>query len=121
MNVKTNHILKRTISSLVIGMGLFLVSAADASPDRVEYRPYAVHDNYVYGRARAFPGWLHGDREFQRWYSNSHYRSMGHMSWPSLYDNYLIERRYRTHGRRFFGNAYRDNGHRTYRRKSRRH
>jgi len=121
MNANMSHIMTRTICSLIFGTGLLLVSAADASPHQIEYRPYVAHSQYVYGRTRAFPGWLHRNRDFQRWYSHSRYRPMGHMSWQRLYDIYYFDRsnRWQSHGS--YGNVYRDNGHRTYRRQPKRH
>ncbi len=121
MNAQTSHILNRTISSLVIGTCLFLVSAADASAHKIEYRPYVVHRQYVYGQTRIFPGWLRKNREFQRWYLHSRYRLMRHMTWHRLYDIYHFEKRYRLQSRRFHGKVYRDHGYRTYYRKPKKH
>ncbi len=39
MNANMGHIMKRTICSLSLGIGLFLVSAGDASAHELQYRP----------------------------------------------------------------------------------
>lgn len=117
MIANMGHIMRRTICSLSLGIGLFLVSAADASAHRIEYRPYIAHDHHVYSRTRSFPGWLRRNREFQHWYRHSHYRLTRHMSWHRLYDVYRFERRHRWHGRRIYDKGYRYNSDRTYQRK----
>ncbi len=118
MNVIRSHILKRTISSLIIGACLFLTGAADASAHEIAFRPYVVHRQYAAGQTRLFPGWLRRNREFQRWYLNTRYLSMRRLSWQRLYDIYSFEKRYRLQNRKFYGKVYRDYGYRTYRKKS---
>ncbi len=73
MNANMGHIMKRTICSLSLGIGLFLVSAADALAYEIQYRPHIVHDHYEYGRTRFLPRWLKRNREFQHWYQHSRY------------------------------------------------
>jgi len=121
MNSKTNHWMKRTAWSLIFGMGLMLANVPEASAHKVEYRPYIVYDHYAYAGSRHFPRWLRKDRDFQRWYLYSNYRMNRHMSWHRLYDIYKYERRYRLKNRRFRGRLYRDHGHRSYERDSKRH
>ena len=114
MNANTSHIMKRTICSLVFGVCLVMLSAADASAHGIEYRPYFVQDYYVHKGARSFPSWLRRNREFQHWYWHSHYRLKRHMSWRRLYDIHRHERRHRLHSRKFYGRVYRDTGHSHY-------
>jgi hypothetical protein len=121
MNAMKCPIITRTICSLIFGAGLFLLSGADASAHRIEYRPYIAHDYHVYSRTRTFPGWLMRNREFQHWYRHSHYRLTRHMSWHRLYDVYRFERRHRLRSRTFYGKVYHHNGYRTYQRKPKRH
>lgn len=121
MNANMSHFMTRMICSLIFGGGLFMLSAADASAHRIEYRPYIAHDYHVYSRTRSFPGWLRRNREFQHWYRHSHYRLTRHMSWHRLYDVYRFERRQRLRSRTFYGKVYHHNGYRTYQRKPKRH
>jgi len=114
MNANMGHIMTRTICSLSLGIGLFLVSAADASAHEIQYRPHIVHDHYEYGRTRLLPRWLKRNREFQHWYLHSRYRFMRRMTWHRVYDLYLFERRYRRSHRKYYGKVHRDNGYRTY-------
>jgi len=120
MNSKANNCMKRTAWSLILGMGLMLANVPEASAHKIEYRPYVVYDHYTYARSRHFPRWLRKDRDFQRWYLYSNYRTNRHMSWHRLFDIYKYERRHRLKNRRFRGKVYRDNGHRSYERDSRR-
>ncbi len=121
MNSKANHWMKRTVWSLILGMGLMLANVPDALAHKAEYRPYIVYDHYAYGGSRHFPRWLRKDREFQRWYLYGHYRVNRHLSGHRLYDIYKYERRYRLKNRRFRGKVYRGHGHRAYERDSRGH
>ena len=121
MSANIGHIMKRTICSLSLGIGLFLVSAADASAHEIQYRPYIAYDHHEYGRTRLLPRWLKRNREFQHWYRHSHYRLTRHMSWHTLYDVYRFERRHRLRSRTFYGKVYHHNGYRSYQRKPKRH
>jgi len=109
--------MKRAICSLIFGACLFLASAPDASAHNTEYRPYIVHDDYVYGRTKTVPGWLKRNRDFRRWYLHSRYRFTRRMSWYRIYDLYTFERRYHRHNRKYYGNVYRDNSYRTHQKK----
>ena len=118
MNLLRSHILQRTISSLIIGTSLFLAGATDASAHKTDYRSYVVHRQYSSSHTRTFPGWLRRDREFQHWYLNTRYRAMPRLSWQRLYNIYCFDKRYRLQSHRFYGEAYRDYGYRSYQRKS---
>ena len=118
MNAAKSHILTHTISSLIIGICLFLIGAADASAHEIDFRPYAVQRHYAPGQSGVLPDWLRGNREFQRWHLNSRYRSTRCLSWQRLYNIYSFEKRYRLQHRKFHGKVYRDCGYRNYRKKS---
>ncbi len=117
MNANMGHIMKRTICSLSLGIGLFLVSAADASAHEIQYRPHIVHDHYVYGRTRLLPRWLKRNREFRHWYSHSQYRFAHHLTWHRIYDRYRFEQHYRWTNRKYHGQVYRDYGYRGHQKK----
>ena len=114
MNANMSHIMKRTICSLSLGIGLFLVSAADTSAHEIQYRPHIAYDHHMYRRTRLLPRWLKRNREFRHWYSHSQYRFAYRMTWHRVYDLYLVERRYRGSHRKYYGKVHRDNGYRTY-------
>ncbi len=114
MNATMSPFMQRTIFSLVFGICLVMLGAADASAHQVEYRPFVVHDSYVHSRIPSLPRWLRRDREFRRWYWHSHYRFRRHLSWHRLYDIYRFESRHRWHGRRIYDKVYRYHGHRSY-------
>ncbi len=69
MNANIGHIMKRTIYSLSLGIGLFLISAADASAHEIQYRPHIAYDYHVYGKTGLMPRWLKRNREFRHWIS----------------------------------------------------
>ena len=115
MNAKTSHSLNRTKNSLLIGACLLLVATADAAAHEVIYRSYAVQRPHIRAQAPTFPHWLHRNRNFQRWYLGSRYRSMRDPSWHRLYEIYYLEERLRLQNRRFHGKVVHDRGYRTHR------
>ena len=117
MNTNTSLIKKRTTWSLILGACLFLAGAPDASAHDTGYRPYVVHDSYVYGRTRSFPVWLKRNRDFRHWYLHSRYRFMRHTAWHRVYDLYLIERRYQRNHRMHYSDVHRDHRFRSYKKK----
>ena len=121
MNANMSHFMTRMTCSLIFGAGLFLLSAADASAHRMEYRRYIAHDHYVHGRTRSFPRWLRRNRDFRHWYLHSRYRFADRTTWHRIYDLYRLERRYHRHNRKFYGKVYHHNGYRTYHRRPKRH
>ena len=117
MNAIRNPMPTHTISLLIFGTCLLLAGAKDASAHKIDFRPYVVQHQYVYGQTRVFPVWLRRNREFQRWYLQSCYRSTRGSSWKRLYDDYRFEKRHRLRNTRFHGKDYRDRGYRACQRK----
>jgi hypothetical protein len=91
------------ILPLIVGGGLLLGTAADASAHERGYRHEAVH---TVGRVHsthyqpAFPRWLRSHRDFHRWYRHSHYRFGPRMSWDRLFVIYGNDRHYHRHHHR---------------------
>lgn len=123
MNATTYTMLKRAISSLLLGIGLVFAVPADVSAHTVTVRPGFVRIHYVRGREARFPRWLLHNRDFRHWYWHSCYRNRltHNPGWKRLYDIYRLERRHRWPSRRFRHNYYHHRDDRRLHRKRSRH